>query len=155
MSNWNERKRNILTLKLGGEEKRYDPWKCMLNYQRAVRDMGGVSVFKTMWDRVHEKADEAVDSSEEETSKRTLLRAEAEAYLSEIGARIYGEKPYDPESNPGGFTTEEGAQAMYSFFRWMEKKDSGAENSPTPVTSVSTTPGETNTGELPTESDSP
>lgn len=155
MSNWNERKRNILTLKLGGEEKRYDPWKCMLNYQRAVRDMGGVSVFKTMWDRVHEKVDPASQEDETETQKRSLLRAEAEAYLADIGARIYGEKPYDPESNPGGFTTEEGAQAMYSFFRWMEKKDSVVGSSPTPATSESTKPGETNGGESPTQNDSP
>ncbi len=153
MATWSERKRAILTLKLGDAEKKYDPWKCMLNYQRAVRDMGGVTIFKQMWDRVHKKQDEPTD--DEGKFKDSLLKSEAETYLSDVGARIYGEKPYDPESNPDGFTTEEGAEAMYTFFRWMEKKDSVAENSPTPVTSASTTPGETEEAGCSTPNTSP
>ena len=138
MSNWNERERKILKLKLGGSEKSYDPLKLILNYNRAVRDKGGKDVLKSVWDKYHAKP-EPVQTPEEQLAQE-LQDAEGSLYLGELGAATFGEViGVEGEA----WTLGEGIQALYQFLAYITKKESEAENSPISASSDSELTGET------------
>lgn len=137
MSNWNERERKILKLKLGGSEKSYDPLRLILNYNRAVRDKGGKEVLKSIWDKYHETP--APAETPEDQLKRDLQDAEGSLYLGELGAATFGET-IGIEGD--AWTLGEGIQALYQFLGYITKKESEAGKSP-----ISASPGLESTGE--------
>lgn len=152
MSNWNERERKILKLKLGGAEKAYDPLRLILNYNRTVRDKGGADVLKSVWDKYHTNPSEG-EMSAEDRLKLELQDAEGSLYLGELGAATFGEplftnfltgtaKPEGGGDDPG-WTLGEGIQALYQFLSFITKKENGEESSPTSTSPESPQPGET------------
>lgn len=138
MSNWNERQRKILKIKLGGAEKSYDPLRLILNYNRAVRDKGGADVLKSIWEKYHTEPDLKAMTPEQRTEYE-LQDAEGALYLGELGAATFGEKLGIEDD---AWTLREGINALYQFLAFITKKESGEENSPTSTSPGSASPGE-------------
>lgn len=151
MSNWNERERKILKIEIGGAEKRFDPLKIVLQYNRAVRDEGGPETMKAICEAYFKRGTDGKPILPDQNDpiavhKHNLQQAEAAAYLGKVGLRTFAEKEFDPETGEG-MTLEEARDMLYQFWDFSAKKEIVEENSPTSDTQeLPTQPGETSGG---------
>lgn len=143
MSNWTERERKIFKVKLGNAEMRFDPMLCILQYNRAVRDMGGPTKLKQVWDdlfgnvpklKIVQPDAEPLPAKTPEQElidlhEHNLRDAECNQWLGDLGSRIIGQPLFSVE-NPDGLTLEEGKEVLYQFLEFSQKKENGAEKSP-------------------------
>jgi len=136
MSLWNERERNIFTLKLGGAEKKYDPLKLARHYHQAVVDAGGIEALKRHGSVYYSKP--------EANDQWVSSWHEAAASLAKIGRQMFALPEWNDEQ-PEGITDEEAIRCMEQYLEYSQKKESGAENSPT--ASMDSAPGHAETNE--------
>lgn len=128
---WSERERKIMKITLGGAVKRYDPLRVILQYNKAMRDVGGPMVVKDVLASFYGKKPLAQNATSDEIYARNILDAEQLTFIGELGAKTFG---YDlfSEEKPEGITLAEGEELLAQFWEYTTKKESGVESLPTP-----------------------
>lgn len=145
--NWKDRERKIFKIELGGAERRFDPLQIVKQYNLAMREMGGPDVVQQVVKDYFGRARRLAEKDErtpEQMAEDNLKDSEQSEFLGTLGAKTLG-LPMFKDGAEDGLTIDEGMECLSQFWKFMEKKDDGAGNSPTPV--QQDTPSTTNVGD--------
>lgn len=135
---WKMAERQIFKVEIAGVELAFDPVRCLIRYQKAVKTKGGHGAYKEVWDRYHKPRlkQDAADPATEEFQQHLLQEAEDTLFLAEIGAAIVDMPLFgtvdDPHRETDGkvtLTAVEGRDMLYAYLEFATKKESGEEKS--------------------------
>jgi len=136
--------REIFKIEVDGVELKFDPIRCILRYNKAVSDLGGVAEYTKRWKRYHRDKLPALprDATEDVREERKQLvntmeiqDAEDCIFLAEIGARTIDMPLFDATNHEDGkpqLMVLQARDVVYRYVEFMTKKESGEETSTLP-----------------------
>lgn len=136
--------REIFKIEVDGVELRFDPIRCILRYNKAVAEAGGVAEYTMRWKRYHRDKLPllAKDATEEQKAERMQLVNTLEIqdaddciYLGTIGAKTLDMPLFDPANHEDGkpqLMVKQARDVVYRYVEYMTKKESGEETSTLP-----------------------
>lgn len=145
MSLWSVSARKIFVIEVDGVELKFDPVRCIINYNKAVKDHGGLEIFRQTWERYH-SAGPGPEATNEERFERELQDAQDCLYFAEIGAATVGMPLVGAQPHKEGvpeLTTIQGRDVVYRYVEYMSKKEPGEETSLSQATPESSPSDET------------
>lgn len=136
--------REIFKIEIDGVELKFDPIRCILRYNKAVAELGGVAEYTKRWKRYHREKLPALprDATEDVREERKQLvntmeiqDAEDCIFLAEIGARTIDMPLFDATNHEDGkpqLMVLQARDVVYRYVEFMTKKESGEETSTLP-----------------------
>lgn len=155
---WKISEREIFKLEVDGVELKFDPVRCILRYNKAVAEAGGLAEYKMRWMRYHREPLKPLpkDATQEQIEERSdqihaaeLQDSEDCIYLGEIGAKTVDMPLFDQSTWVEGkpqLTVKQARDVVYRYIEFMTKKGNGGEISTLPSKQDSPPSDETNEG---------
>lgn len=152
---WKLSEREIFKIEVDGVELKFDPVRCILRYNKAVAEAGGLAEYKKRWMRYHRAplpalpegaTDEQIEERSDQIHANELQDSEDCIYLAEIGAKTVDMPLFDQSTHVEGkpqLTVKQGRDVIYRYIEFMTKKESGEETSTLQNRPVSPPSGET------------
>ncbi len=138
---WKVSEREIFKIEVDGVELRFDPVRCILRYNKAVAEAGGLAEYKKRWMRYHraplpalpeDATDEQIEERSDQIHANELQDSEDCIYLAEIGAKTVDMPLFDQSTHVEGkpqLTVKQARDVIYRYIEFMTKKENGGETS--------------------------